>query len=748
MRRLMWFAIGFVAACITGVYLSLGIWLLIAALFSLPCAIVLWRGVTPNQKRTAFALWGCTVCFLWLYAYDSVYLSAARNADQNTEAINVEITDYSFDLGYGTATEGKIKIDGKTYRVCIYLDDDRALVPGNQVQGEFRLRYTPAGGAQKETYHQGKGIFLLAYGEEITSVTFTEPGRFQCLGARLRHKITQLLDAVFPADVLGFARALLLGDSSLLTYGEESAFRLSGLRHIIAVSGLHVSILFSLVYLLAVKSRGLTALIGIPVLLLFASVAGFTPSITRACIMQGLMILAMLLKREYDPPTALSFAVVAMLLINPRTITSVSFQLSAACMVGIFLFSRRICNYFLDEKRFGPAMGSSFRARMSRFVWGSVSVTLGAMITTTPLCAWYFGCVSLVSILSNLLTLWVVSFIFYGIMLAGAVGALWLPAGKAVAWCVGWPIRYVLLTAKTLSAFPLAAVYVCSAYIVLWIVLCYVLLAAFFLMKDKRPMLFAACVLTALVFSVGASHLEGKPEHYRLTLLNVGQGQCILLQNKTQCYLVDCGGDTPETAADLAGDYLLSMGITHLDGIIVTHYDTDHTSGIPLLLTRISADRLYLPNVEDTGLSRERLVSCKQNILWIEPDTVLTVPEADITVFAAEAGKTDNESSLCILFQPENCDILITGDRSVAGERALLAKTALPELEVFIAGHHGGATSSGRELLEKTSPAVVLISVGENNSFGHPSPKTLQRLEEYGCKICRTDLEGTIIIGG
>ena len=745
MRKLMWFAIGFTAACALGLYLSFGFWLLLAALFCLPCAIVLGMGNFQNRKRIAHALWGCFVCFLWLYGYDCLYLSPARSLDGQTQTLSVEVTDYS----RGIATDGKIRINGKTYRICVYPDGEQTLSPGDVITSSFQLRYTAAGGAKEETHHQGKGIFLLGYSKDTPTVVHNAPGKLDYLGARLRHKITAMMDAVFPADALGFARALLLGDSSLLSYEEDKAFQVSGLRHVIAVSGLHVSILFSLVFLLVGKRRGLTALIGIPVLLLFAAAAGFTPSITRACIMQTLMILALLLNREYDPPTALSFAVVTMLFANPQTITSVSFQLSVACMVGIFLFSQRIANYLLDEKHFGPAKGKTVRVRLTRWICGSVSVTLSAMATTTPLCAWYFGCVSLVGILSNLLTLWVISSIFYGIMLACIAGAIWLPLGKIVAWCIGWPIRYVLFTAKTLSAFPLAAVYVYSPYIVAWLIFCYVLFAVFLFLKDKRPVAFVCCVLAALGISIGASYLEARADDYRITMFNVGQGQCILLQNDDGCFLVDCGGDTPEMAADLAGDYLLSMGITRLDGVIVTHYDTDHASAVPLLLTRIATDRLYLPDVEEAdGIRAQLCQSYPQDITWVAPDTILPIEEMDITVFAAAAGKTDNESSLCILFQPKNCDILITGDRTAAGERALLAQTDLPQLEILVAGHHGGETSTGHELLKKTSPAVALISVGADNSFGHPSPQTLERLRLYGCKILRTDLEGTIIIGG
>jgi competence protein ComEC len=152
--------------------------------------------------------------------------------------------------------------------------------------------------------------------------------------------------------------ALLLGDHSGLDYETETAFKVSGIRHIIAVSGLHVSILFALIYLMAGKNRVLTALIGLPLLGFFAMVAGLSPSVIRACIMHGLMILAMLWDREYDPLTALAFAALVMLIINPIVITDVGFQLSFACMLGILLYATKIKNWLLHEDRLGCAKGN------------------------------------------------------------------------------------------------------------------------------------------------------------------------------------------------------------------------------------------------------------------------------------------------------------------------------------------------------------------------------------------------------
>ncbi len=745
MRKLMWFAIGFCTACAVGIYFSFGTWLLLSAAFCLPCAVALLLFKSEKGRRAGLAVCGCFVCFLWLFAYDSMYLSHARAADGETVHLTVVLSDYGYDSAYGMIADGKTELNGKTFRIRLYLEEHDDLSPGDVIAGAFRLRYTAVGAEEESTYHQGKGIFLLGYSQQTPTVMQGDSASY--FAPRLRKQITQMLDAVFPADVLGFARALLLGDSSLLTYEQDTAFQVSGIRHVIAVSGLHVSILFSLVYLLSGKKRGLTALIGIPVLVLFAAVAGFTPSINRACIMQVLMILALLLNREYDAPTALGFAVLVMLLVNPMSVTSVSFQLSVGCMIGIFLFAGRIQSYFMDEKRLGRFKGSKPITSLLRWIVGSVSVTLSAMATTTPLCAFYFGCISLVGIVTNLLTLWVVSFIFYGIMAACVAGVIWLPAAKGIAFCVALPIRYVLGVAATLSKIPLAAVYTNSAYVVAWLIFAYVLLSVFLFVKHKRPLIFALCMVLSLGIALGLNRLEVYLEDYRLTVLDVGHGQAIVMQTKEGCYLIDCGGTSPELAADTTAKYLLSMGIYRLDGVIVTHYDADHVAGLPLLLSRIPADRLYLPDTREENTVRTDLSEeYGDKIHWIASESVFSLNNGKITIFGGEKGKTSNESSLCVLFQPENCDILITGDRGTEAERFLLAQTVLPKLDVLVVGHHGSATSTSMELLKQTVPAVAIISAGETDRFDLPADETLKRLDIFGCKVLRTDQDGTIII--
>ena len=743
----MWFTIGFTAACAAGIYLLLGSMLPIIAGAFVILSLILWITGKNWCRKTAVAILGCAVGALWLTGFDSIYLQPARVLDSTDISCHIRITDYSYETARGIAADGEVELDGKTYDVRVYLDEKETLRPGDCVDGSFTMRFTGFAGQKESTHHQGQGIFLLAYGDEY-AVSYGLQESFWDFPATWRKNVTDHLDQLFSEESAPFARALLLGDTTKLDYKTDTDFSVSGIRHVVAVSGLHISILFSLIYLLGGGKRWLITIIGIPVLVLFAAVAGFTPSIVRACLMQILMIIAMLINREYDPPTALAFSVLTMLAVDPVTITSVSFQMSVGCMIGIFLFSGKISGYLLAPNRLGRWKGRTVKARLARWFAGSVSVSISAMVVTAPLSALYFETVSLIGTLTNLLTLWVISFIFYGIMAACLLGWIWMPLGQAVAWLIGWLIWFVRTVASLLASFPLAAVYTCSIYIVLWLCVCYVLFAAFLMCRRKRPWLLTGCAVFCLVISVAASWVEPQLDRFRITILDVGQGQSIILQHNDSCYLVDCGGDSGTQAADAAAQQLFSQGIFSLDGLILTHYDTDHAGGVLPLLSRMNVDTLYCPDIDPEHETRIQLEEAYgHKIHWISFDSQYRIDETSISLLTTHEKTSGNESSMCVLFQPENCDILITGDRGMSGERALVAQYQLPQLEVLLVGHHGGKNSTTLELLHETWPKMAIISVGVNG-YGHPTEDVLERLERFGCQIMRTDLDGTIIIRG
>lgn len=745
MRKLMWFTIGFAGACALGAY-AFSAWLWLGICLGFICFIVamVFRKKWKMRQVAAVAL-GISFGLCWFGSYRFFYLSPATKVDGSQHSISAEITDYSVLNDYGQSVNAKITIDQRTYRAVLHIKETKSLKPGDRVSGIFKLRMTHEG-LEGDTYHRGNGIFLLAYAQEEVVYQISEDTSIRYFPAMMRKAITDKLETLFPEDTAFFSKALMLGDRTDVDYETNTAFKVSGISHIIAVSGLHVSILFSVIFLISVRKRLITLLIGVPTLILLAAVTGFTPSVTRACVMQILFMFADLFLKEYDPPTSLSASVLLMLLCNPVSITSASLQLSVGCMAGIFLFSQRMRIWICGLGFWSNWSGKTLNVRLRNWLASGVSITFSSMFFTTPLVAYYFGSVSLIGVLTNLLTLWAVSWIFYGAMIVCFISLFWHQGAIALAWVISWLIRYVLTVSKTLSALPLAAVYTKSVFIITWLILCYVMVFVFLLWKKRKPYLLICCTLISLAIALLLSWVIPMTDKSRVTVLDVGQGQCILLQSEGKTILVDCGGDYATSVADLAAETLLSMGVYRLDGVVLTHYDGDHAGALPYLLSRIPADTVFLPEyAEEDEIQNAILEAAGDSAILVQQDINISWEQTSLTVFAPIFQSDDNESGLCVLFSAENCDILITGDLGITGENKLFLEKEIPKLTALIAGHHGSPYSTGEGLLAVTSPQYVFISVGADNPYGHPNQKVLDRLAQYNCTVYRTDQDGTIV---
>lgn len=736
LRRLMWLTLGVGAACLIGAVAPEA---LRPLFWAVPVPVVLAGLFCWKWKGLRIPLWvllGTFLGILWWGGFQEHRLEPLKELDGMEAVLTVQVTTSPETGDYGISADGSFQMGEKQIPVRLYLDGETVLSLGDSVRGAFRLRCTGPGGSRETSYYAGEGTFLLAYQQTDVTVCQGVKLPLRLYPARLRQQIGVLLENLFPEDTVAFARALLLGDTSGLTYETDTALKLSGIRHVVAVSGLHISILYTLISTLTARRRFLTALLGFPALVLLCAVAGFSPSVTRACVMVGLMLLAQLVNREYDSATGLSFAALVMLLRNPLVILSVGFQLSVGCVAGILLFAGPIRTWILGKL---PG-GEKKNAWWERWLSSGIATCLGAMSLTTPLSAWYFGTVSLVSVLTNLLTLWAVTLVFYGLIGACVIGAFWTVGGRTLAWLLSWVIRYILKTAQALASFPLAAVYTQSQYIVFWLLFVYILLAVFLFQRKKQPVQLLCCGVLGLCAALMLSWTEPAQDDFRLTVLDVGQGQCILADVEGRHFLIDCGGDTDAGTADLAAQTLLSRGITGLDGVILTHYDRDHSGGLGNLLTRVDTKLLLLP----ATVSEYAIPQTGGEVVWVSEELELALGTAYIRIFPPVFSGYSNENSLCILFHTENCDILITGDRSSFGERMLLRDVSLPQVDVLIAGHHGAADASSEELLRAVRPTAVIISVGENR-YGHPAPDTLRRFAEFGCTVFRTDRQGTIL---
>ena len=748
MRTFMWLGIGFAAACLMGAYLLGGLWLAaigVLALIISVAVILLWKG-KKAAKRLFCVLLGLGVGAVWFFAYGAFTLAPAQRADGATLSLTAEATDYSYETEYGIAVEASVRLEGKPFAARLYIDSKEPVSPGDCISGSFRLRFTGPEGEESSTYLSGAGIQLLGYSKDDVTIDHTQDASFRHFPARVRRAVLEKIAQVFPADVVPFAKALVLGERYDMTYELETSLTVSGIIHLVAVSGLHVSVLFSILFLLLGSRRLLTPIVGTVFLVFVAAVSGFTPSIVRACLMNGLMLFALFSGREPDGPTSLTFAVTVMLAINPLCVTSVGLQLSVASVIGIMLFAERISGWVQDLPLWGDVRRRTVKHYVRSALAGSLSVTLAATIATAPLTAAYFGTVSLVGMLTNLLTVGVANAVFALSIVALVLAFLWMWPAKLLAWALAWGMRYIIAVAGLLGSFPLAAVYTESIYILVWLIATYLLIVVFLAMKSKRTWLLCSCVVGTLGIAVLFSWLEPKLDDLRVTAVDVGQGQCILLQSDGKTYMVDCGGDSGDVAADAAAEVLLSQGVFQLDGLVITHYDEDHVGGAAKLLSRIPAKAVYLPQTPGWETwSADIIAHTEGDVIWVNEDISLTWDDTQMRLFASGYTESSNESSLCVLYQKDKCDILITGDRTAAGEADLLLD-GVGELDILVAGHHGAATSTSEYLLKTTRPELVLISAGKDNRYNHPAQAVLDRLAQYGCAVLRTDVEGTIII--
>lgn len=745
MRKLAGFAVPFGTAVFGAVYLvpAEGLPYLAALCALLALSGLLLRGTA--RLRVILTALGLAFGFLWTWGHHALFLAPAQRLDGVEREAVAAVIDWPRETPYGSALTVRLRGEGLSgVKALLYTEGEHAVLkPGDELRGVVKLRRADLRGGVESEYYYARGVYLLAYarGELSAEESPSIPLRYwPQLAAKA---VKDGVGRIFPPDTAGFVTALLTGDTAGMDGGLYSAFRRTGLAHVVAVSGFHVAFLAGMLAVLLGKGP-LSAGAAIVFLLFFAAAAGNSPSVLRAVYLQSTLLAAPLLGRENDKVTSLSAALMLLLLWNPRAAASVGLQLSFAAVAGIYLAAGPL------YARWTKGLGEGVFHRLCRLAVGNLATSLGALVFTLPLMALHFGAISLVAPLANLLTLWAVSWAFLGGIIAAAVGLLLPGVGSVIAWLVAWLVRYIQWMALALGQLPFSAVGA-AGYLGAWLGFVYVLLLLWILWKGegKRPVIpVAACTLTlcaALLFNT----LSLRRGTLRLSVLDVGQGASTLLRSKGHTALVDCGGSSPAGSGDIAADAVQALGTNRLNYLVLTHFHADHAGGVERLLARLEVDTLIVPNAQEEDPLRAEILDLAAaegaEIRFITDNAQVNLGEAVLTLYAPLGDGGANEEGLSVLATSGEFDALITGDMNTAVERRLLKYNHLPDIEVLVAGHHGSAYSSSEELLLATRPEYAILSVGYN-SYGHPAPEALERLAAAGCAIYRTDLMGSVSI--
>lgn len=544
------------------------------------------------------------------------------------------------------------------------------------------------------------------------------------------------------AAAAGLIQGMVLGDYRLLAAGDLRAFRLTGLIHLCAASGLHVAILAGFTVWLGRKARlpaRLVPALQAPILITYAFAVGLSVPVIRATIVALLAAAAYFMGRDFDLLPATGAAVIVMVWSDPGAAAGVSFQLCFAAALGLALLYRPLAGVM-------RAGGSKVLALLA--------ATIAAQLAVGPILLHHFGEVSLLSPLSNLLVLPLVPVVMALAMLSSLLGAAGLPASAAVMQAAAVLSRCILAVARTLASPGWAALRVFPLS-PLWIALYYPSLAFALLGGGKwrrvgRVIL--ALVLAAALFFGVEIKLPGMPgadTGASITFIDVGQGDAILVQLSSGAnVLIDGGLEERVLSSDLR-----SRGVRFIDAVVVSHPDADHIGGLEGALEDCEVGMLVHPDTRSTGQAGELLSLAEEmevEVRTMRAGDLLVLGE--LTLRACSPPRevpqeaSVNEYSLVLRADGPGFSMLLTGDVGEEGVDMLLQEAGDLQCDILKVPHHGGFCPENGKLFSRADPAIAVISVGAENNYGHPSRATIADLQRGGCAVYRTDQCGDIVI--
>jgi competence protein ComEC len=638
----------------------------------------------------------------------------------------------------------------------------RVVVPGAGEGGIGAGALVAVGGAWRRSGGPGSHLpFRSGYlrADSVRVLPAGEPSFGDAL-VRMGGRVQSRLADLFPRTG-AMATALVWARKEGLDPGLRDSFARAGTAHLLAISGFHVGVVAG-VLLLVLASLGLPH----PARFLLASAGvwayvlaiGLPDAAFRAALILTVLAMGRLAGRSVAPLGALATAFLGFLLVDAGALARPGFQLSFAGALGLVLGYRPLSSWF--------------RARAPRrtpaFLPAGLAAGVAATLATLPLVAWHFGRVSLVGIPLTLMVTPLVVLAIPGIF----VSLLLSLAHPGLARFVAHGVELVLQLFATLvqgaAGLPMASVWVSRPAVAAGVAGLALGLVLLRLRPEmgrggRAPFLAAAVVGALLVWPLGAD-LAGRGT-LELVMMDVGQGDALALRSPGgRWVLVDAG---PRTEAFDAGartvlPYLRARGVRVLDLMILTHPDLDHVGGAPAVLREIpvlavldpgeAAGKETFLDVLEAAESRGvpwRVVGAGDSLNLHGVAVRVVGPEGQARMGdPRHAGPVDgsNDSSIVLEIRFGAFTALLTGDAPAAAELLFLPRLLSPRVQVLKVGHHGSHTSTSRELLERTRPEMALVSVGARNRYGHPHREVLDRIQEAGVRVLRTDLDGTVVI--
>ena len=633
-----------------------------------------------------------------------------------------------------------------------------------------------------EGYLARRDIYLSAFvwdAEKIKKVELADRE-----GTWLRHRIEHVrrtvggfFDEQLSAKSAAILRALIIGDKSRLDPELRDSFTRVGVAHVLAISGLHIGLVATLAYgawwwllarsqyvLLMWSVPKLAALFTLPVVLLYAGLAGGSVSTLRAVIMVAVFLTALLLDQKEEVFRSLALAALSVSLIWPGAVFDVSFQLSFVAVLAIFLGLHRFRAWWDNRDETRAVHLSPWRRRLRRWAILYGLVSLSATVGTLPLVATYFHTVPLVGFAANLL---VVPFLGSAAVVLGLVATalvfLHMGAATLVVWCAGAVVSLGVWMVEAIAVLPFAAVHFVTPTLfelILFYTLCVSLLFFSHFQPPWLRRVFFSC-LFSLVLCDGLYWITQRYFHteLRVSFLDVGQGDAAVVEFPgSHVMVIDGGGfmsQTFDSGRAIVAPFLWQKKIGQVDTLVLSHPNLDHYGGLEFLAEHFGVTSFWF-NADKRSKSqrfKRLMTTLERNGVEIRPlcsgsqdQEINSVRIQILHPPCSQTGLDTNDASLVLRLSHGEVDILFSGDVETAGERILLSTSAQLASEILKVPHHGSRSSSTLPFLEAVSPQVAIASLGHHNRFRFPAPKVVDRYERQGVALLRTDQAGTITV--
>lgn len=570
---------------------------------------------------------------------------------------------------------------------------------------------------------------------------------------------------------------ILIGDRENISSETEDNFKNSNLTHMLAVSGSHITyIIVAITTLIGKTNKRYANIFTIFILIFFMALTGFTASVMRASIMGILTLLASILYRKSDTVNNLGISTLVLLIYNPYFLLDAGFLLSYAGTIGIIFFSDKINKsmekLILKENNNQKNKMSNVKTIIKtiiKVVINSFSITITANLLIIPIMAYMFNTISLTFWISNILAGPIMEVVTIFGFIVYFVSILFPVIAEFLGIFLNFFLTLLLQIAKISSNIPGAFIYVKTPSILTCCVY-YILLFSSTLFRNLKSQTIFIKSITyvkkykykiiciVVLISISSFIINFIPSNLNIYFIDVGQGDSTLIktvQNKT--ILIDGGGSefgSFDVGKNTLLPYLLDRGISKIDYLMVSHFDSDHSLGCAKIIENLTVSNLILnKQLEENDIYKHIVSIAKQkkvNLIYVKAGDVITLNGVKIKILHPQekliAENSINNNSIVFKLEYKSFSILFTGDIENIAEEVILSKNINLKADILKVAHHGSKTSSSQRFIEAVSPKIALIGVGKNNMFGHPNREVIERLQSYGTKIYRTDECGEISI--